>query len=142
MTGRVKVMDACSLIAFLRGEKGSEVVESLLTDENNACVAHAVNLCEVFYDFMRSADEKTAENAISDLESVGLISRNDIDLEFWQSVAKLKARNKASLADCFAIALANRLGGEVVTSDHHEFDILAEQRICAVQFIRDKLPRI
>jgi hypothetical protein len=41
-----------------------------------------------------------------------------------------------SLADCFAMALANRVQAELVTSDHHEFDPIAQNGICSIQFIR------
>jgi len=44
------VLDACAMIAYLQGEKGSSLVRQLLLDED--CMAHAVNLCEVFYDYL------------------------------------------------------------------------------------------
>ncbi len=132
-----KVMDASALIAYLRGENGSEVVESVLSDKTDYCVVHAINMCEVYYDFMRAADEDTAAQTIADLAAVGLIVRNDIDSEFWQIAARIKAiHRRVSLADCFAIALAQRLGSEVVTADHHEFDALVEKNVCNVKFIR------
>lgn len=48
------VLDACAMIAYLRDEPGADRVEALLLDKNNLCVAHAVNVCEVFYDFIRA----------------------------------------------------------------------------------------
>jgi predicted nucleic acid-binding protein len=42
---------------------------------------------------------------------------------------------KLSLADCFALALAVRTGGTLVTSDH-EFDPVAALGLCPVLFIR------
>jgi PIN domain nuclease of toxin-antitoxin system len=42
------VLDACAIIAFLRDEEGPEVVESALLED--ACVAHTINLCEVYKD--------------------------------------------------------------------------------------------
>jgi predicted nucleic acid-binding protein len=132
-----KVMDASALIAYLRGEQGAEIVESVLMDRNNECTAHAINLCEVFYEFMRAENEETALNAIADLSSVGLVIRNDMDFPFWQTAARIKAKyRRVSLADCLAIALADRLGCEIVTSDHHEFDALVDQGVCRVMFIR------
>ncbi len=43
---------------------------------------------------------------------------------------------KVSLADSFAIALAQRMDGTVLTSDHHEFDRIADESVCNVKFIR------
>jgi hypothetical protein len=42
------VLDACALLAYLRGEEGAEKIETLLLDNNNRCSAHAVNLCEKY----------------------------------------------------------------------------------------------
>ncbi len=123
------------MIAFLRNEPGAEVVESFLITET--CMAHAVNVCEVYYDFLRASDEQTAEQTVSDLISLEITIREDMDISFWQDVGKLKAAvRRISLADCFAVALAKRTASEIVTSDHHEFDPLAETGICRVFFIR------
>ncbi|MBI4639868.1 MAG: PIN domain-containing protein [Candidatus Tectomicrobia bacterium] len=131
------VLDASAMIAFLRNELGANVVESLLLDEGNPCMAHAINLCEVYYDFLRSANEDTARTAIADLESIGLMIREDIDSEFWQAAGAYKASiARVSLADCFAMALVQRIGAELVTSDHHEFDPIAQAGVCSVRFIR------
>lgn len=130
------VLDASAMIALLRNESGAAVVDALLTSDTDRCIAHALNLCEVYYDFFRSADESTAKSAVADLENLGLAVREDMDRAFWQEVGRYKATNKVSLADCVAIALANRVGGEVATSDHHEFDALAAAGLCRVRFIR------
>jgi len=131
------VLDACAMIAYLRGESGADKVDALLLDKNNTCLAHAVNLCEVYYDFMRAADENSAHTAIADLKSVGLMAREDMDSAFWQEAGKYKATiKKVSLADCFAMALTNRMQADLYTSDHHEFDPIAASGVCSVKFIR------
>lgn len=43
---------------------------------------------------------------------------------------------RISIADCFCIALTQRLNGEVVTCDHHEFDAIVPLNLCPIQFIR------
>jgi len=129
------VLDACALIAFLRGETGSEIVTQHLIEGNT--FAHAVNLCEVYYDCIRVDGEAKAEALVRDLLDAGVTSRADIDEDFWKDVGRIKAGiSRISLADCFAIALARRLGVPVLTSDHHEFDNILANGICAVEFIR------
>ncbi len=126
------------MIAYLRDEDGAEVVEGHLAG-NEECMAHVVNLCEVYYDAIRDEDEdaaKSAKSAIETLKEDGVVVRRDIAEPFWQEAGRYKATNRVSLADCFAIALANRNNGRVVTSDHHEFDPIKEQGICEVEFIR------
>jgi len=130
------VLDACALIAFLRDEPGAEVVESLFSETNNSCMAHAINLCEVYYDFLRAKDEKTALEALADLESVGLVTREEMNSSFWQEAGKYKVKLKVSLADCFAIALARLENALIVTSDHNHFEPVAHTGICGVKFIR------
>lgn len=99
-------------------------------------MAHAVNLCEVYYDFHRAAGESAADGAIADMRTLGLVERGDFDEAFWKEVGKLKARGKISLADCCAVALANRVGGTLLTSDHHELDAVAAGGVCGITFIR------
>jgi PIN domain nuclease of toxin-antitoxin system len=132
----VCILDAGPMIAYLNGESGAPVVAALLSDANTVCYAHAVNMAEVYYHFLRIADEPTADQALADLAADGVIVREDMDVAFWKSIAKLKARGRISIADCFCIALASRLGGEVVTTDHHEFDPLVPLGIVAIHFIR------
>jgi len=131
------IFDAGALIAYLRHEQGAEVTRQIFRDSQNICYAHAVNLCEVFYDFRRQSGESVAQQAIQKLLSIGLIARNNMDDHFWQQAGRYKAElRRVSLADCFCIALAQRLDGIVVTTDHHEFDVIAEKNIVPVKFIR------
>ena len=109
----IYVFDSSAMIAYLRKETGHHVVSSLFADPKNTCSAHAANLCEVFYDFRRSVDEAAAQNTLADLLRIGLIERTDFDRAFWQEAARLKADwRKISLADCFGLVLAQRLGGQ------------------------------
>ncbi len=132
----IYVLDACAMIAYLRKEVGADVVRKIIVDPTNICYAHAINLCEVYYDFWRVGGKSAAEQAIKDLLILGIIERNDFDQSFWKEIGRIKANNKASLADCAAIALANQFGGTVLTSDHHEFDKIAQDKVCSIEFIR------
>jgi PIN domain nuclease of toxin-antitoxin system len=124
------------MIAFLRAEPGGEIVFDLLTKKPPACLAHAVNLCEVFYDFLKAGGEAAARSVISDLRAMGLLVREDMDEAFWQAVGRYKVACKIPLADAFAISLANRFGAEIVTTDHGDFEPLARNNVCRVLFIR------
>lgn len=130
------ILDACAMIAYLRNEIGADIVREILIDEKNECYAHAINLCEVYYDFWRVGGKVAAEQAIEDLLLFGVVERNDFDTDFWKDVGEIKVSNKASLAGWCAIALTNRLDGTILTSDHHEFDKIAQDNICSIEFIR------
>lgn len=132
----IAVLDACALIAFLRGEPGADVVRAMFDDPDTECMAHAINLCEVFYDAIRDTGEDKASAALQDLQEIGLVTREDMDSQFWQQAGRYKAHNRLSLADCLALALADRVMGELMTTDHHEFDAVVQKGIGRVKFIR------
>jgi len=131
------VLDACAMIALLRGEPGNDLIWRYVSDSQILSLAHSINLCEVYYDFYRVDGESAAVGAIDDLKALGVIERNDFDQIFWQEAGMRKATIKqVSLADCFAITLTNRVGGLLLTSDHHELDTVAAQGICQIVFFR------
>lgn len=57
------IFDASALISLLRDEPGADEVQSLLERESEAQYVHAINLCEVYYDFFRAAGAHSAESA-------------------------------------------------------------------------------
>jgi PIN domain nuclease of toxin-antitoxin system len=52
------VLDASAMIAFLRDEAGSEIVMNQIRPPENHVFAHALNLCEVYYDFSRATEKR------------------------------------------------------------------------------------
>ena len=130
------VLDASAMIAVLQGEPGAEVVESVLRDMEKKKVAHGVNMCEMYYHFLRQNNEAAAEGAVSTVLGLKVAVREDMDSVFWRSVGQLKRAHTLALGDCFCVAMAMRLGGEVVTSDHHEMNALVPLKICPILFIR------
>jgi predicted nucleic acid-binding protein len=61
-----------------------------------------------------------------------------MDIDFWKAAGALKARGRISLADCFAVALAEHEDAVLLTSGRHEFEpLLATPGFTTkVQFIR------
>jgi predicted nucleic acid-binding protein len=99
-------------------------------------MVHVINLCEVFYDFLKRADEDAANSAIETVRSIGVIVREDMDEAFWQQAGRYKASYRIPLADAFALSLADRFGAEIVTSDRHDFEPIARAGACRATFIR------
>ncbi len=131
------VFVASTLLAQAKGEPGSEAVGTLLADPNDPRLVHAANVCEVYYKLLQVGGELRAVKTMRDLRRVGLRTRRDLDRAFWHDVAGIKADiQRVSLGDGFAIALARRLGGTVVTSDRAEFGPVGERGVCSVMFIR------
>ena len=133
----IVVLDSCALIALVKREPGGVLVDSLLSNRDNTCIVHALNMCEVYYDLVRRAGEDRAKDVVKQLVAAGVLVREDMDTDLWQDAGDIKAKHaRVSLADCICIALANRLGVEVWTSDRKEFGPIAEQGVCRVRFIR------
>ena len=131
------VCDASALIAYLRREPGGVTVLAILDNPEHRCFVHAVNLCEVYYDACRSHGIDLAQPIVEQLLEGGLTLLSDMDPDFWRAAGRIKTTHKrVSLADCFAIAIAQRLGANTLTTDHHEFDAVAQAKICAVTFLR------
>lgn len=132
------VLDACAIISLIKDEDGALIVRQALEAEHNVCLVHAVNLCEVYYDCLRCHGNDSAEKLLTNLIEAGLILRDDMDMDFWKSAGHLKARGRISLADCFAVSLAEREDAVLLTSDHHEFEPLLALPVftAQVQFIR------
>jgi predicted nucleic acid-binding protein len=126
------------MIAYLRGETGADVVEALLVDNAEPCMAHVVNLCEVYYRAIMRSNKASAASSIEDLKSMGLIVSDDFDEPFWRIVGEYKAHmdNSVPLADCVVAALADRIDAEAVTADHPDFERIEAQGLCRVRFIR------
>jgi PIN domain nuclease of toxin-antitoxin system len=130
------VLDASALLAYLRAEPGADAVEDLLTGDE-ACMAHAVSLCEVYYKLQKYEAESEVRLAMQEFKHVGLVVRTDLDEPFWLKVGGYKAAMQSvPLADCFVVALASRTNAPAVTADHPDFEPISEQGICRVTFIR------
>lgn len=131
------LLDAGALIALIKDEQGGSLVDSLLNAPQEACMVHALNLCEVYYEVYRLAGEDRAKETIRRLILAGLTVYEDMDIDLWQEAGKYKATiKKVSLADCVCVALAGRLGVDILTTDRHEFLPLVEQNLCRARFIR------
>lgn len=134
------VYDSSAMVALLNDESGAGVVEECLA-EDVPHHAHAVNLCEVFYGFLRVSQEK-AEGALADVRALGIVERSDLDEAFWRDVAALVAKyrsgkgNRLALGDAFGLAFARRLDADFVTADRGELETVAADGTARIIFIR------
>lgn len=133
----VFVLDACAFIAFLEDEPGAEVIEELLQEPRNRCLILAISACEIYYDLWRRGNTEDAESLESIFAEYDLELLEGLPSDLWKAAGKLKAEwRRVSLADCFALTLAIRESGTLVTSDHHELDPIAKAEVCPIRFFR------
>ncbi|MCU1242420.1 MAG: hypothetical protein JWO71_3146 [Candidatus Acidoferrum typicum] len=120
------IVDACAGIAYLKAEAGHALLTNILTDGRNSAAMHAVNLCEVYYDFLRSDGQAAADIAHGTLTAVLTVVKDTGD-GFLKRVARWKvghvcAGHKLGIADAFAAATAEEYACPLVTVDHGDFD--------------------
>lgn len=122
------VLDSFALLAFFRAETAGPRVRELLERAQAGEIALSittVNLGEVFYRAIRERGREQAHDMLARVEELG-VEIASVDLELALMAAALKAVSGIGYADCFAAALAQRLGGAIVTGDpdFHQFEHL------------------
>ena len=130
------VLDACALVAFFNDEEGADVVEKLLFDAlNGQChiIMNKYNLLEVYYGYFRANGEVFAENILSIVENSSIEIKDVLTDMLFKKAGKFKASYKMSLADAMALAQAFDEQAILVTTDHHELDVIDSDGL--VEFI-------
>jgi ribonuclease VapC len=121
------VMDASAILALMQAEKGWEVVDDLIQEQQ--CVASCVNIAEVG---TKTIDKGLAPSQLKrTLEELN-VQPVDFDLEQSIFCAELRVNTKyagLSLGDRACLALAKLMDGTAVTSDRAWLDIAETTQI-------------
>ncbi len=129
------VLDACALIAYFNHENGSDIVEQILLEENERYVS-IINVFEVCYDLERNSKESIGLGVYEDIQKLPITVIDTIDSKQIEHAIYFKNNFKISVADSFALGLAKKLSGILITADHHEFDPIDESRLLDFLWIR------
>jgi predicted nucleic acid-binding protein len=129
------IVDASALIAYFKGEVGHERFANLLLDERNNLAIHAVNLCEVYYNYLRSDGFIKANEAWDRASTlVGILPT--ISEGYLKRVARWKVDRALGLGDSFAAASAEEHAAILLTADHADFDPIQQAGLLQIEFIR------
>ena len=121
------ILDACALIAVLNKEDGAEVVRDLIDKANDNSVSismNVVNLLEVYYGIRRELGQELADKVLSSVRSNSIEIIETITEDIFIEAGRLKSTYRISLADSLALAESSLSGAMLITSDHHEFDVI------------------
>jgi len=129
------VLDACTLIAYLRNEECAPKAASFIEDSANALVMHAINLSEVYRIFAKDSGIPVADGMLEDVHEIGIEIFRTVGDDLVRVSGYLKAKYDTPLADSYAAATAKILGGTLVTKDLKDFSLLADGGECRVEFI-------
>ena len=133
------VLDACALIAVLQEEPGADSVVDVINAANIGeaeIIMHKINFLEVYYDAYRSRGKEQAELMRSEFGKLPVSINAEIHDEIFNEAGRLKASYRMSLADSIALAQAIAIDGELLTADHHEFDVIEKHESIRIKWIR------
>ena len=136
---KIYVLDACAVIAALSNEDGADKVEVAykeVASGNAKIIVNIVNLLEVYYDDYRVHGKKSADKMVESIMASPTIIVSEINKDIFKEAGRLKATYKISLADAFVLAQTKVVGGVLLTSDHHEFDIVEANESIKFLWIR------
>ena len=133
------VFDACELIALLADEEGADKVEYILRKaETDDCLIYMnkINILEIYYWVYREESKEKAEKVLEKILSLPIIVIETFEDNVFKEAGRLKATYRMSLADSIALAEAKIRKAEILTSDHHEFDVVEKKEKIKFYWIR------
>jgi len=135
----VYIFDACALIAFMNNEEGSDEVEKVLEEAiegNIEIFMNKINIFEIYYGVYREEGQVIADEAYQRILKQPITIINTLKDEVFRVAGRIKAKYKLSLADSIVLGEAATKNAVVLTSDHHEFDIIEKNENITFHWIR------
>jgi predicted nucleic acid-binding protein len=77
-----------------------------------------------------------ADEALVTIKKLPIVIQSNLSDEVFNEAGRFKASYRISLADSIALAEASVSGGELLTADHHEFDVIEKQEKIKFHWIR------
>lgn len=136
----VFVLDACALIAYFAKEDGSEIIRDIfkqaIDDKHTHIFMNKVNLLEVYYDVIKSYSVREADKMLKIVEVMPIKIVRELDDLVMKKAGLLKSKYRISLADSIALAENMVRNGELVSSDHHEFEPIVKSENIKIKWFR------
>ena len=133
------VLDACALLAMINNEPGADKVEAILRKAllgNVEVYMSKINVYEVYYGIYRANGQEMAEEVYSLIKKQPINIIDSFSDDVFMEAARLKVRYKMSLADSIALGESIVRKAELLSSDHHEFDVVEKEEGIKFYWIR------
>ena len=99
-------------------------------------VINKVNLLEVYCGFRREHGEEYADTILKSVIN-SFVEISDISIETLIEAGRIKSEyRRISIADSIALAETSIRAGHLVTSDHHELDVIDNNGVVKFLWIR------
>ncbi len=133
------VLDSRALIAFFRNEEGADKVDKILTSAallECEIIMHNVSVAEFYYDSIYFSSKEDADLLMEKLLSFPIDFIQAVEIDLIKQVGYFKTTYKVSFADCFVLGTARLYKSTIVTSDHHEFNVIEGRGDALFEWIR------
>ena len=133
------VLDSSAMIAFFRKETGAEKVKALLHQSAlSECTLymHNASVAEFYYDVLYTLSQSDSEQVLDKVAGYPINFIENISSNFIKQIGYFKTNYKISFADSFVLASAKLNDAKVLTSDHHEFDVIEKSGDIMFEWIR------
>lgn len=114
------ILDAWALLALIfKEEPAASAVKELFKDEAGTRISiyiSWINLGEVFYTIARRKGLEAAEIVLSDIQTLPIRLQVPTKADIL-AAAMVKSKHKVSYADAFAVSLAQKVNGTIMTGD-------------------------
>ena len=127
------------MVALLQKEDGAEIVKGLYTKavaDEIALKMNRLNLLEVYYGCLREYGKEKTDELFKKITESPIQVISEFSDAVFEEAGRLKATYRISLADSVALAEACVHNGTLVTSDHHEFDVIEQNESIHFLWIR------
>ncbi|MBN1626978.1 MAG: type II toxin-antitoxin system VapC family toxin, partial [Deltaproteobacteria bacterium] len=112
------VIDAWGLLALIFGEEPAATdVKKIFEDKDStksSVNVSWINIGEVYYAIGRKKGLASADEVLTDLKLLPMTLHEPSKVDIL-SAARIKSRYKLSYADAFAVSLAEKINGRIVT---------------------------
>ena len=111
-------------------------MKKLIINPENKFILHALNLNEVYYDFLKRSGKGDADNFLEDCKNlpIDIIWHTDDEIIKLSSLYKTKYR--ISLADSYFLAITEINKAIPISTDHHEFDVIEKDKNIQFYWLR------
>ncbi|HKF82624.1 MAG TPA: type II toxin-antitoxin system VapC family toxin [Solirubrobacterales bacterium] len=125
-------LDSWAVLAWLDGDEPAATVVAAALERERPPMSW-INLVEVHYRTIRDHGRQEADEVLAELRPQ--VTEQLPGVSAMRAVAEVKAANPIALADCFAIALADAEGAQLLTGDP-EIVNRADELPCGVVDLR------
>jgi len=117
------VLDACAVLALLKGEQGAEKVIKVIESDSEV-ILHSVTLLEIYYNLIKDIGVENANLFFENIVQTKIKIIYEVTENTIKNAGNYKSKYKISLGDSFVLATAKMNNAIIITSDHHEFDVI------------------